>query len=137
MVLAAFGIHVAEDALQAQARMEEGGTPIEELARLGRQYGLVAEIQEATTDELQGILTQERLPITYLDRAVFDLSPSARRRHSLRHAKIHAVVPTRVTRAYVTFHDPLPPCITRKSVNIFSHAHALLGNYCVVCSKRE
>jgi hypothetical protein len=116
--------------------MEEDGTPIEELERLALQHGLVAEIQETSVEELRRILAQGRLPIAYLDRAVFELSPRQRARHSLRQARIHAVVPLRVTRGYVTFHDPLPPRAARRSVSLFRHAHGLLGSYSVVCSKR-
>lgn len=136
MVLTAFGSPVAESSLEAEAQMEEDGTPIEELVRLARQYGLTVEIQEATVEELRQILAQGSLPIAYLDRVVFELNPRQRPRHSLRQAKIHAVIPTRVTEAYVTFHDPLPPRVARRSVSLFRQAHAMLGNYCVVCSKR-
>jgi hypothetical protein len=136
MVLAAFGSSITESTLEAQGRIEEEGTPIEELERLARQHGLGAEIQEATVEELRWILGEGRLPIAYLDRAVFELNPRRRARHSLRQAKIHAVIPTRVTEAYVTFHDPLPPRIARRSVGLFRQAHAILGSYCIVCSKR-
>jgi hypothetical protein len=137
MVLAAFGSPIAESTLEAEARMEEDGTPIEELERLARQHGLMAEIQETTVEALRQILAQGKLPIAYLDRAVFELNPRQRARHSLRQARIHTVVPTRVTAAYVTFHDPLPPRVARRSVGLFRHAHGLLGGYCVVCSQRE
>jgi hypothetical protein len=48
MALAAFGTQVEEQALEALARMEAAGTPVEELARLARLHGLVAEVQETT-----------------------------------------------------------------------------------------
>ena len=117
-------------------RMEEAGTPIEELERLAGQHGLGAEIQETTVEELRRILAQGRLPIAYLDRAVFDLNPRQRARHSLRQVKIHAVVPTHVTEAFVTFHDPLPLRVARRSAGLFRQVGSLLGSYCVVCSKR-
>jgi hypothetical protein len=136
MVLTAFGSPLAESTLEAEAQMEEDGTPIEELERLARQHGLEAEIQETTVEELRRLLAQGRLPIVHLDRVVFELNPRQRARHSLRQAKIHAVVPTRVTEAFVTLHDPLPPRVVRRSVALFGQAHTMLGSYCVVCSKR-
>ena len=136
MVLAAFGSPIAESTIEAEAHMEEDGTPIEELERLAGQHGLGVEIQETTLEDLRRILAQGSLPIAYLDRAVFDLNPRQRASHSLRQAKIHAVVPTRVTEFYITFHDPLPPRVARRSVRLFRQAHGMLGNYCVVCSQR-
>ena len=73
--------------------------------------------------------------MAYIDRAVFDLTPVQRARHSLRAAKMHVVIPTRVTAAAVTYHDPLPPRIVRKSIRLFGSAYERLGSHCVVCSK--
>src|SRR5438876_176688 len=53
MVLAAFGTEVAEAAIEAHAQMKERGTVIDELERLARQFHLVAEIQDATVEELR------------------------------------------------------------------------------------
>jgi hypothetical protein len=135
MVLASYGTYVEEGVLESQAHLEAEGTPIEELERLARQYHLTAEIQETTVVDLRRILAEERLPIAYIDRAVFDLTPRQRLKHSIREAKIHVVVPTRVTTASVAFHDPLPPRVSRKSLQLFQQAHRILGSYCVVCSK--
>src|SRR5262249_32045164 len=137
MVLAAYGTPVDESTLEAEAQMEEDGTLIDELERLARQFGLVAEIQETTMAELQRLLAAGKLAMAYIDRAVFDLTPKQRSRHSIRDAKIHVVVPIRVTDASVTFHDPLPPRITRRSAALFEHAHQLLGSASVVCSSKE
>jgi hypothetical protein len=78
MVLAANGIHVEERVLESQAHMEEGGTPIDELERLARRYGLAAEIQYTTLSDLRRLLAEDRLPIAYIDRAIFDLTPRQR-----------------------------------------------------------
>ena len=137
MVLAAFGTNVDEATLESQARMVPGGTEVGELDRLARQFGLVADIRERTIDELGQLLAEGKLPIAYVDRALFDLSPAARAQHSLRAAKIHTVVPTRVTEASVAYHDPLPPRATRRSIRLFRLAYEGLGSRCVVCSKRE
>jgi hypothetical protein len=134
MVLAAFGTNVEESTLEGAGRLEPGGTEIGELERLARQFGLVATIQEATVEQLRQVLTEGKLPIAYIDRAVFDLPPTQRAKHSLRNARIHTVIPTRITAAALTFHDPLPPRITRKSIRLFRWAYEHLGSRCVVCS---
>ena len=138
MVLAAYGTHVDEGTIEAQARMEPQGTAIEELERLARHFGLVAEIQEATVERLRLLLVEGKLPIAYIDRAVYDLTPAQRRRHPLRDARMHNIVPVRITPASVTYHDPLPPGrIVRKSIGLFRLAYERLDRTCVVCSRRE
>jgi hypothetical protein len=138
MVLAAFGTDVKESTLESQARLEEDGTEIGELERLARQFGLVADIQETTVEQLQQVLAEGKLAMAYIDRAVFDLAPMQRADHSLRAARVHVVVPTRVTAATVVYHDPLPPGrIVRKSIRLFRSAYERLGSHCVVCSKPE
>jgi hypothetical protein len=134
MVLAAYGSYVGEEQIRSQARMESKGTEISELERLARQFGLVAHIHEATLDELRQFLDEDQLPIAYIDRAVFDMTPSQRVKHSLRYAKIHVVIPTRVASSSVTYHDPLAPRVVRKSMRLFRLAYSILGNHCVVCS---
>jgi hypothetical protein len=77
------------------------------------------------------------LPIVYIDRAVFDLTPRQRAQHSLRDAIIHNVIPTRVTARSVTFHDPRLARIARKTTRLFRQAFSSLGGRCVVCSQPE
>jgi len=137
MVLAAYGTDVAESVLEGQTRMEPGGTEIGELERLARQYGLVANIQVATVDVLQQLVAEGKFPIAYIDRAVFDLSPAQRIHHSLRDAKIHVVIPARITAATVTYHDPLSSHVIRKTIRLFRRAYDCLGSHCIVCSKPE
>jgi ABC-type bacteriocin/lantibiotic exporter with double-glycine peptidase domain len=137
MVLAAYGSAVQESELEAQARMDPKGTPIEELERLARQFHLVAEIQATTVEELRQILAAGKLPIAVIDRAVFELRPEQRARHSLRDAIIHNVIPTQVTAKSITLHDPRQPRITRKSTRLFRRAYDGLGGQCVVCWKLE
>jgi ABC-type bacteriocin/lantibiotic exporter with double-glycine peptidase domain len=137
MVLAAYGTHLDESAIEAEATMEDEGAPIEEIARLARRYGLIAEIQETTVADLRRILRQGGLPIAFIDRAVFDMAPRERLKHSIHDAKIHTVIPNRLSSASVTFHDPLPPRVTRRSISVFDLAHRLLGRYCVICSQRQ
>ncbi len=135
MVLAAYGTDVEEDVLEGKARMEPDGTDIGELERLARRFGLVADVQETTINQIRRLLADGKLGIAYIDRAVFDLTPAGRARHSLRAARIHTVIPTRVSEATVTYHDPLPPRAARKSIGVFRLAYEGLGGRCVVCSK--
>jgi hypothetical protein len=114
--------------------MEPKGTRIDDLVRLARQYQLEAEIQETTVEELQRILVAGKLPIAYIDRAVFELPPRQRARHSIRNAIIHNVIPTRVTAKSVQFHDPRLRQIARRSIRLFRQAYVILGGRCVVCS---
>ncbi len=137
MVLAAFGTHVEEYELETQACLEKGGTAIGELERLTKQFQLEAEIRETTVEELRQILAEDKLPIAYIDRAMFELPPRQRATISIHDAKIHTVIPTRVTATSVTFHDPLPPRITRKTLRLFRQAYMRLGGHCVVCAKPE
>jgi hypothetical protein len=136
MVLAAFGTDVDESELGIQARLEIDGTGIAELERLARLFGLIAHVQEVTVEQLRPLLAEGKLAIAYIDRAVFDLSPRERAGHPLREARIHTVIPTRVTASIVTYHDPLPPGrIIRRSMRLFRSAYERLGNHCVVCSR--
>jgi hypothetical protein len=135
MVLAAFGTKVEERELEGRARLEGEGTLIDELERLAREFHLRAEIQETTVEQLQQILLEGKLPIAYIDRAIFKLRPPQRARHSIRDAIIHTVIPTRVTAGSVTFHDPRLPQVTRKTMRLFRQAYLSLGGHCVVCAR--
>ena len=137
MVLAAFGTRVTEDVIEAKVKLEERGTPIEQLERLALDFNLVAEIQDTTVEELRQILAEGKLPIVYIDRAVFDLTPDQRKHHSLRHAKIHNVIPTQITAKSVTFHDPLRPRPIRRTIRLFRQAYNALGGRCIVCAKPD
>src|SRR5207302_3237456 len=101
-----------------------------------RQFQLAAKIQDTTVEELRWILAKGKLPIVFIDRVMFELSPRQRARHSIRDAIIHNVIPTEVTDKFVTFHDPRIPRITRKTTRLFGQAYSTLGGRCVVCSKR-
>jgi ABC-type bacteriocin/lantibiotic exporter with double-glycine peptidase domain len=137
MVLAAFGTHVPESELKAQARMVPKGTPIEELERLARRYGLVAEIQHTTVEHLRQVLAAGKLPVAFIDRAIFQLSPADRRHHSIREAIQHNVIPVTITERSVTLHDPLEPRIGRRTLRLFRQAYDALGGVAIVCSTPE
>ena len=137
MVLAAFGKDVDEKTLEDQARMEDEGTHIGELERLARHFGLVAHVQEANVERLRQLLTEGKLAIAYIDRAVFTLTPRRRAKHRLRDARIHTEIPIRVTTTAVTYHDPMPPARVRRSIALFRSLYERLGGYCVVCSRPE
>jgi hypothetical protein len=136
MVLEAFDSRVEESRIEAEARMEEEGTEIGELERLARLFGRFADIQEVPVERLPELLEAEKWAMTYIDRAVFDLSPEQRTRHTLRGAKIHVVIPTRISADSVYCNDPLLGREIRRSLRLFRRAYEPLGNRCVVCSKR-
>jgi hypothetical protein len=137
MVLAACGTHVPEGELETQARMEKRGTPIDELERLARRYGVVAEIQDTTVEGLRLLLADGKLPIAFIDRAVFDLTPAERARHTLRDAILHTVIPVKITDTSVTLHDPRFSHATRRTVRLFRKAYDMLGGRSVVCSTAD
>jgi ABC-type bacteriocin/lantibiotic exporter with double-glycine peptidase domain len=95
MLLAYHGTETTEDELIRAANMEEGGLEIEELARLARNYGLQVDISELSLDDLADLVAHLRFPIVYLNRFPMD-----------RQFAIHAVIPIRITRHFVTFLDP-------------------------------
>ena len=134
MVLSAFGTLVEESTIEAEAQMEEG-TEISELERLARQFGLIADIEEVSVEQLPDLLVQEKFALVFIDRALFDLKSAQRRHHTLRHAKIHVVVPIRVGSGSVEYHDPLMGRKIRRSIRLFRSAYERLGNRCVVCSR--
>lgn len=135
MVLSAYGTDLDETTLEGQARLVPGGMEIGELERLARQFGIDAEIRELAVEQFREVLAMGSLAIAYVDRAVFDLSPASRLKHSLRAARIHTVIPRRLTAASVIYHDPLPPRISRKSIRLFRLAYESLGGRSIVCSK--
>lgn len=135
MVLAAYSALVEEGALENEARMEPGGTEISDLERLARQFGLAAEIQEPTVEQFRHLLADGRFPIAYIDRAVFEQTRAARASHSLREARIHTIIPTRLNWASIWYHDPLQPRPVRKSIRLFRLAYERLGQRSVVCWK--
>jgi ABC-type bacteriocin/lantibiotic exporter with double-glycine peptidase domain len=107
MVLAAHGARIAESVIEAEARMLPGGTEIEELQRLASRFGLVADIERVTAEQLRRILEEGKLPIAHINRAFFDLASLHRVRRAIRAPLLHAVIPIRLTQHFVTFHDPI------------------------------
>lgn len=137
MVLAAHGRHVQERTLEAKARMVPGGTEIEELERLARLFGVVANIQRATADQLRAILTEEMLPIAYINRAFFELASLQRVRRAIRKPLSHAVIPTQLSSHFVTFHDPRLERVARRSLTRFDRAHRYFDYLTLVCEKPQ
>ncbi len=133
MVLTAFDRNFEERTLEDQAIMEPQGTEIGEPARLARHCGLIANVRVATIEQLRQVLREGKFAITYIDRAVFDLTPRQRTEHRLRDARIHTVIPNCITVAAVTYYDPMPPARIRRSMRLFRMAYERLGSYCVVC----
>ena len=134
MVLAAHGTDIEERVLETEARREDGGTHIEELERVARRFGLVAQIQRATAAQLRVLLAKRKLPIAYVNRVFFDVPSLKRVRSAFTHPKLHAVIPTRLSLHYITFHYPLKPArIARRSLARFDRAHRFLNYATLVC----
>ena len=121
MILAHHGTEVTEAELVRATEMEEGGVDIEELARVAGRHGLRAEVRELPEDALTPLLAQERWAIVYLNRFPLD-----------RQFAIHAVIPIRMTRHYVTILDPRKG-ERRVSRRKFDQARRYLDRYGVVC----
>jgi ABC-type bacteriocin/lantibiotic exporter with double-glycine peptidase domain len=96
MLLAQRGIEVAEASLLAQVSLEQGGIDPDQLAALARQQGLNVEVRQLTIKEVAGLVRKELYPIVLVDRSFLDDEFS-----------IHAVIPFRFTRQYVSVLDPL------------------------------
>lgn len=137
MVLAAHGTHIAESTLESQAGMTPGGTDIEQLEGLARRFGVAAQIQHATVDDLRTILAQGKLPIAYINRAFFDLASLRHVRPAFLKPLQHAVIPICVSAHFVTFQDPLVAGIVRRSRARFDRAHAFLRYVTLVCEGPE
>jgi hypothetical protein len=137
MALAANGTVVAESEIEAVAAMEEGGVEIGELERLARYFGLEANIEVTTVEDLERILEEGKIPIAYIDRYVFELNPRQRAKMRLRSAMIHTAIPVRLTESFVMLHDPLYDRVTRRSRRMYEEAHGRLGNCSVVCAKGQ
>ncbi len=96
MVLAHQGIHVTEASLLEHISLAEGGTHPDQLVRLAERHGLAAEARELNLAASEELVVQGRFPIVLMDRTVLDGE-----------FVIHAVIPVRITRHYVTVLDPL------------------------------
>jgi ABC-type bacteriocin/lantibiotic exporter with double-glycine peptidase domain len=121
MLLAHYGRIATEAELIRATAMEEGGVDIEELARVARRWGLRAEVQELSLDALVQLVAQERFPLVYLNRFPLDAQFA-----------IHAVIPVRFTRHYVTLLDPRVG-ERRVSRRKFEAGRRYLSFYGVVC----
>ena len=121
MILGYHGIQMSEAELLRVTDMEEGGVDIEELARVARRFGLRAEIRSLSEDALAELVARQRWAIVFLNRFPLD-----------RQFAIHAVIPVRMTRHYVTVLDPRKgEC--RVSRRKLDQARRYLDRYGVVC----
>lgn len=96
MILAFAGTNVSETALAEQVSLDEGGLDPEALAQLANRHGLRAEACRLDFVDIAGLLTSEQFPIVLVDRWFLDGEFT-----------VHAVIPVRVSRFYVTVLDPL------------------------------
>jgi ABC-type bacteriocin/lantibiotic exporter with double-glycine peptidase domain len=135
MLLAYHGRMITEQELVQAATMEHGGMDIEELERLAIRFALRADIRKLGLLEIAALLARRIFPIVYLNRVHLDRRFPLSRRIALRLFLPHAVLPVRVSRHFVIFHDPLSLKPRRVSRHKFETAQSDLGNWCVVCSQ--
>jgi ABC-type bacteriocin/lantibiotic exporter with double-glycine peptidase domain len=96
MILAGQGVPVTEEALLRDVSVMEGGIDPDQLAQLAERRGLRSEVLQLDLQRIQRLVDQERFPIVLIDRTPLD-----------NEFAIHAVIPIRFTRQYVTILDPL------------------------------
>jgi ABC-type bacteriocin/lantibiotic exporter with double-glycine peptidase domain len=121
MLLAQQGVNLGEAELLLEAAPLIGGLPLEELVRLAKRHGLNAETDQLDIRQLAELIDRGTFPIVYLDRSPLDGEFS-----------VHAVIPVRVTRYFVTFLDPLRG-ERRVSKRKFDSGWKRLDRVCVVC----
>jgi ABC-type bacteriocin/lantibiotic exporter with double-glycine peptidase domain len=121
MLLAQQGTNIGEAELLEGAAPLVGGLPLEELAKLAQRHGFSAEIRQLDLIQLAELIEGGTFPIVYLDRLPIDGEFS-----------VHAVIPVRVTRQFVTFLDPLRG-ERRVSKRRFDSGWSRLDHLSVVC----
>jgi len=120
MILASQGTQVTETALAESVSIGEAGLDPDVLAELGHRYGLRAEARQLSLEAIVALVGSGRYPIVLLDRSVLD-----------REFAIHAVIPIRFSRHFVTVLDPLRGQ-RRISVRKFDNAVKRVGGWGVV-----
>jgi ABC-type bacteriocin/lantibiotic exporter with double-glycine peptidase domain len=133
MILGFHDRFFSERELIELAAMEEGGLDIEDLARLGRNLGLNAEVQELEVAGIAALVSRGVFPIVYLNRVHLGRRFPVSRRIALRLFLPHAVVPVGISHHFVTIHDPLFGKPRRVSKRKFEASQRDLRNWCVVC----
>jgi ABC-type bacteriocin/lantibiotic exporter with double-glycine peptidase domain len=123
MVLAYNGTAVTEEDLVHQTELQRQGTAFDEVVRLARQYGLSASILRLDLGEVTKLFEYDGWIIAFVDRGVINGVPG-----------IHAVIPTRVSRFYVAFLDPMrgERRVTRRR---FDLAWDNVQHLCIVCQQ--
>jgi len=96
MLLALRGTKVTEASLVQQSTLEQGGIDPDQLVALALRLGLKAQVAKSILIKSASLVREERFPIVLVDRSVLDHEFS-----------VHAVIPVRVSRKYVTVLDPL------------------------------
>jgi ABC-type bacteriocin/lantibiotic exporter with double-glycine peptidase domain len=119
MLLAHRGRNVSEAALIQEVSHWEGGLDPDQLSQLAQRHGFRAEAQKLDVDGIAALVASERFPIVLVDRTVLDDEFA-----------IHAVIPVRFTKHYVTLLDPLRG-ERRVSIRRFVLAQRRVGGWAV------
>ena len=124
MILTHQETNISEAELLQEILWEEGGIDPQQLADLAKRHGLDARAEQLDLGAIIDLVEQLRFPIVLIDRSVMD-----------REFAVHAVVPVRVSRHYVTMLDPLRG-ERRVSIRKFAKANRKVGGWAVVWHPR-
>ena len=129
------GISVAETELETLAKKQSWGVEIEDLAAAARSLGLEAAIAAVDLRACARRIATGVFPIAYVNRVHLVKPFPLLRRRALANLIPHAVVPVRISRAFVTYNDPLTGSRRRSSHRKFAAAQADMSNWCVICRR--
>jgi ABC-type bacteriocin/lantibiotic exporter with double-glycine peptidase domain len=120
MILAHRGTVLTEAALLQEILLQEGGVDPQQLADLAQRHGIRAEARQLDLRAIITLVEHEQFPITLIERSFLDGEFA-----------VHAVIPIRFSRLYVTLLDPLRGD-RRVSIRKFEMAQRRVGGWAVV-----
>jgi hypothetical protein len=122
MILAHYGVVETEAALVETASVQ-GGLDPDDLARLAEAHRLHVTVQQLDIEELVVLREKDLFPIVYVDRWPLDGEFA-----------VHAVIPTRISRRFVWFLDPLRG-ERRVGRRAFAEGQRRVGRWCVTATR--
>jgi ABC-type bacteriocin/lantibiotic exporter with double-glycine peptidase domain len=135
-ICAYHGIEVSEAELEILAKKQSWGVEIEDLRLAAQSLGLDAQIEALDLPACAKLISAAVFPIVYLNRLHLEKRFPVVRRRALASYIPHAVIPVRISRAFVTYNDPLAGRRRRSALRKFTAAQADMGQWCVICRRR-
>jgi ABC-type bacteriocin/lantibiotic exporter with double-glycine peptidase domain len=120
MLLAHHNTHISEAELIRKTTLDEGGLTPAELAALARECGFAAKERCIDDSDLAQMVKEGKFAIVYVYRKVLDGVDT-----------VHAVIPVRFSRRFVTLLDPLRGR-RRVSITKFVKSRAMVQRWAVV-----